>query len=228
MVFLAICFGRSLVFCEIGIVILSLIMIESDDTYQAKKNNFLLWYGMGLNSTNGLKRYQSEKRQQSEDKVMECLFSAREWPTWKYVWKETRIYRNNVKPILENMIREDKAIKLDKVKIDEFCHTKKWDLQRNVIRTIYLPNLKNPLVVSMMKKSFSDLPKTLHEASEINASKSYREHLKIKYGNLPSMIQSFVKDRQDYMANMRRDASKIEEFFYDYPISLALFLLHNA
>ena len=118
----------------------------------------MVWYGMVL-ITPGLLAYQRKKRQESEEKIILFLLEDIEPCGVRRIWRMTHLYKNNIRPILDKLVDENKIIRFDHILIQEFYEDKqKYLHERNVRRTVYIPNLKNKYVFNLLRNR---LPKLL-------------------------------------------------------------------
>lgn len=108
---------------------------------------------MALNIPAALVQYQQRRRRQSEDKVILHLIRSAELCGPRQIWLKTRIYKNNVRPILDKLVEEKKIIRVDDIRHEEYYTDLRKNLHKRIVtRTIYLPNLKNHYVFDLLKE----------------------------------------------------------------------------
>jgi len=183
-----------------------------------------LWYGMGLIISKGLQKYQESKRKESEDKVILALLKNSELIGHRRIWQETKIYKNNVKPILTKLSNEGKIIKFEKIKISKYYPDKNGYVSERITeRTIYLPNLKNRYVFNLVKK---ELPKLFYATKRKWIRKGVRDFLKIceeKYQNL-TIEEAYARDK-GVLASSHRLSDYGSELIYGTHVGSALLVI---
>lgn len=183
---------------------------------------------MGLTISEGLREYQNKKRLESEEKILKFLLRNPEWSGWRDIWKRTRIYRNNIKPILKKLLEEKKIIKIDSVNTeiwydDTNGHTHK----KRLWKTIYLPNIANDHVMDIVKRELPEFLNAIKQKRRKEAADLYFKHLQSKYGNIS--IKTFVLDREDfYMHHHIGEMGEwLEDTFYARSVGLSLLFIYN-
>ncbi len=100
--------------------------------------------------SDGLARYQRKKRRQSEDNVLMVLLMGFELSGMREVWRRTRIYKNNVRPILDKLVHEGRVFSVTDSIIQTFDDKNDYSHSREVHATVYLPNMRDPYMIRLL------------------------------------------------------------------------------
>ncbi|MGI0010671.1 MAG: hypothetical protein ACREAE_04645 [Nitrosopumilaceae archaeon] len=186
----------------------------------------VVWYGMTISE--GLRRYQQEKRQHTEDKILVSLLTNGDWSGWRDIWKSTRIYRNNIKPILEKLLKEERIIKLNSVRTFKWYDDKYgYSHKKHMYKTIYLPNVTNPYVYNIIKRDSLYFLDFINYPPRMKATKSYLKLLEEKYGRIT--VDAFVLERENYYADKNIKMGRwIDDTFYARQIGISLLCIFSG
>jgi len=152
---------------------------------------------MGLNLSSGLLEYQRKKRKETETKIIFSLLSSQHFLGWYDVWQHTRIWKNNINIILENMINQKKIVRLGPFNIRriyfEFPDGRLRLFQREISISVFLPIIKHPDVLQVIKNDHNFIM-ALRKKPVRDHLKQNSSYLKKQYGR-KNIEQTFVEER---------------------------------
>jgi len=175
--------------------------------------------GMTYKLSKGTIQYQKTQRELTERKILNCILKSNSLPASRNIWTETKINKNNIKCILDKLIKEGKIIKFKNVKTSQIFQTKQqrkeqlryqnsdtyydWEdfiVRRMVSKDIYVPNMRNKEMFDFVKqthlKIFTPLYNYEYRKEGIKFHKAYRK----KYSKW-SIEEAFVRikgSRQEF------------------------------
>lgn len=202
----------------------------------------MVWDGCGMiyKLSEGTIQYQKVKRKETEEKILNCILNSTSLPASRNIWEKTKIYKNNIKRILEKLVKERKIIKFKNVKTSGLYQTKKqreeelryiesetewnWEdfiVRRVVTKDIYIPNIRNKEIFCFVCERHIDFFAPLYQDNYKNEGKQFLKTYKEKYLRF-SIEEAFVRMR-----------AARNEFFKDnylssihgIPIGISLILL---
>ena len=198
---------------------------------------------MGYKISEGLKQYQNKKRKDSEEKILSFLLTSNSLSGWNDIWKETKIYKNNIRPILDDLISKKKIIQFKQVKQYNLYQTKKqkeqvssysdseidyvWEdfvTKRSIIKDVYIPNLRNKEVFDYAKQNHLELFNLLYQGGYRKEGSEFLKTYRKKYSKW-SFEEAFVRtrgSREEFY-----DDENFLEFIHNTKIGTSLIFLLN-
>jgi len=190
----------------------------------------------------GTIQYQKAQKKLTEEKIIDFLLkSSSSLPSSRQIWKKTKIYKNNVKPILDKLLSEGKVLKFKKIETVETYQTKKqereWQrildenldanfsdfiIKRVVTKDVFIPNFRNKEVFDYAKKNHMHLFFAFYDVNDKKAGKKFLKTLNNRYSDLP-IEEAFVRIRGSRIDCYDTDLAIIHSFSIGTSL---IFLLH--
>jgi len=202
----------------------------------------VVWDGCGMiyKLSEGTIQYQKAKRKETEEKILNCILNSTSLPASRNIWEKTKIYKNNIKRILEKLVKEGKIIKFKNVKTSGLYQTKKqreeelryiesetewnWEdfiVRRVVTKDIYIPNIRNKEMFNFAKQNHLELFVPLYNDVYRKEGRQFLKTYRKKYSNL-SIEEAFVRIRGAKNEFFKDDYLEV---IHEIPIGMSLILL---
>lgn len=154
---------------------------------------------MGLNLPLGLQEYQRKKRLESECKVLTALLTSDFFMGWRDIWLRTRIWKNNVNVILDDLIKQKKIVRLGPYNVKQFYsrtffgNTSPPYSLRTILKSIFVPLITNPSVLEIIREH-PEFVKAIKEEPVRRDLRNKVSYLKRHYSN-KNVERGFVEER---------------------------------
>lgn len=183
---------------------------------------------MGLTIPKQLRQYQSKRRKETEDKIIIHLLKDVELGSSRKIWSQTRVSKNSLLSILTKLVKQNKIIKFENIKITQIIHYKDGSIARRIVtRTIYLPNICHPYVFNLIKKNLRHFFYTTGRKWTRKGAKLYIKNKGLSKKKLSLVLNSFARDRGHDVSYHPLKSSGELEIIYAHKIGQSLLCLCN-